>query len=268
MNRRLFLTHISTLAAGGLFAAEALKGGPSRNGHPLLRIAILNDLHHDSPDCDPWFENLVNVVDSVNPDLCVLAGDLANKGLETSLLSVRGIFGRLKCPVCPVIGNHDCDVPGDSSLYEKIFPGRLNYIIKQSGWQLIYLDTTQGKDWKDTLISGRTLSWLESAVKELDPAAPSLLFSHFPLAAGIHMAPLNTAEVWKRLAGLRIQAAFCGHYHGQHQVILPPLVTTNVCCAREGIRGNFNKDPRKGFWLVQADAETGSLDMQLQQIDW
>jgi 3',5'-cyclic AMP phosphodiesterase CpdA len=266
MNRRTFITHVSTLAASGLVAAEPLMRSTLPVAYPVLKLAVLNDLHHDSPDCDPWFEKLVSVVDSLNPDLCVLTGDLANKGLETSLVSIRDQFGRLKCPVYPVPGNHDCDVPGDTSLYEKIFPGRRNYIIKESGWQLIFLDTTQGKEWKDTRISDGTLAWLDSAVRDLDPEAPSIVFSHFPLAPGIHMAPLNTGEVWKRLARLKVQAAFCGHYHGQHQVILPPLVTTNVCCAREGVRGNFNDDPRKGFWIVQADANSGTLDLQMQQV--
>jgi hypothetical protein len=209
---------------------------------------------------------VVSEVGKLNCDACVLAGDLANKGLETSLLSVRERFQKLACPVYPVPGNHDCDVTGDTSLYEQVFPGRLNYVIHASGWQLIFLDTTQGMDWKDTRISDRTLGWLEETIPGLDPEPPSLVFSHFPLAPSIHMAPLNLRDVWRRLKPLNVRAAFCGHYHGQHQVLLPPMVTTNVCCARKGVRGNFNDDPRKGFWIVEADAETGSMDIVLHQL--
>ncbi|MGC9450508.1 MAG: hypothetical protein ACP5I4_03595 [Oceanipulchritudo sp.] len=80
------------------------------------------------------------------------------------------------------------------------------------------------------------------------------------------MAPLNTEAVWKRLKRLNVRSAFCGHFHGQHQVLLPPLVTTNVCCAREGVRGNFDGDPRKGFRVLQADAQSGPLDLKLKQV--
>ncbi|MGC9450509.1 MAG: metallophosphoesterase family protein [Oceanipulchritudo sp.] len=64
-------------------------------------------------------------------------GDLANKGLEASLVSIRERFGKLTCPFYPVPGNHDCDVTDDTSLYERVFPERLNYVVKEAGWQLI-----------------------------------------------------------------------------------------------------------------------------------
>jgi 3',5'-cyclic AMP phosphodiesterase CpdA len=229
----------------------------------MLRLAVLNDLHHDSTECDPWFEAVVRAVSQIEPDGCILAGDLANIGLESSLRSVREIFGRLDCPVYPVPGNHDCDVTDDTSLYEEIFPGRLNYVIERAGWQLLFLDTTNGKAWQDVQISKRTLDWLESNLMSLDQTKPALVFTHFPLASPIHMAPVNTDAVWKRLAGLDVRAAFCGHYHGQHAVIRPPLVTTNICCARPGVRGNFDGDPRKGFWQLTADAENGKIDYRM-----
>ena len=228
-------------------------------------MAVLNDLHHDSEECDPWFSQLVKAVAGEDPDLCVILGDLAHQGLESSLDSIRRHFSALPCPVYTVPGNHDCDVYGDTSLYEKVFPGRLNYVVSKSGWQLIFLDTTQGSEWKNTRISDATLSWLEETAKTLDPQLPSLVFSHFPLAPTVHMAPLNTGRVWQHLRHIQVRAAFCGHFHGQHQVILPPLVTTNVCCARDGIRGNFDGDPRKGFWLVQVDGATGAVDFRLRQ---
>lgn len=265
MNRRSFLTSMPALATTGLLGG-ALNGVASAAHGKPLRLVVLNDLHHDSLECDPWFAGVVKAVSGVNPDCCVLAGDLANIGLETSLVSIREQFAALNCPVYPVPGNHDCDVTEDTSRYEKVFPGKLNYSVDTGGWQLIFLDTTDGKDWQNTTISKRTLDWLKDNVRHLDPEKPSLVFSHFPLAGGIHMAPLNVEAVWKVLKPVNVKAAFCGHYHGQHAVIRPPLVTTNVCCARPGVRGNFDGDPRKGFWVVSADASTGQIDYRLERI--
>lgn len=228
-----------------------------------LRLAVLNDLHHGSPECDPWFARLVEQVAALDPDACVLAGDLADTGLESSLVAVREAFARLECPVFPVPGNHDCDVSGDTSIYERVFPERSNYHLELNGWELLFLDTTEGAEWKDITISKKTLDWLARTAGELDGAKPTLVFSHFPLAAPIHMVPVNTDEVWKRLDGASVRGAFCGHFHGQHAVVRPPLVTTNVCCSR--IKGNFDGDPRKGFWLVEADG-TGRLDYRLERI--
>ena len=228
-----------------------------------MTFAVLNDLHHHSAECDGWFTAVVDAVREEGPDFCLLAGDLADTGLESSLIAVRAHFSRLDCPVHTVPGNHDCDVAGDTGLYSKVFPDRLNYSFRKGNWQFIGLDTTDGKEWENTRISDQTLHWLKQEVQRLDTTLPTVVFTHFPLAGPIHMASLNAGEVWKRLQPLNVKAAFCGHFHGQHQVILPPLVTTNVCCAR--VRGNFDGDPRKGFWMVDASPE-GTLGFRLKRM--
>jgi 3',5'-cyclic AMP phosphodiesterase CpdA len=263
MNRRQFLNRFPVAAGAFALPLRAVHGDAALAGTERFRFAVLNDLHHDSPECDAWFTRLVDSVGAEAPDFCILAGDLANVGLESSLLAVRDHFARLECPVYTVPGNHDCDVEETTRLYSKVFPDRLNYRFRHKGWQFIGLDTTDGKEWQDTRISSQTLEWLDKEVPRLEAELPSVVFTHFPLAAPIHMASLNAGEVWKRLAPLNIRAAFCGHFHGQHTVIFPPLVTTNVCCAR--VRGNFDGDPRKGFWMVEAGPD-GKLAYQLKML--
>lgn len=271
MNRRSFIKAIPPLALTSMGldmrASTVSSQTASVEKNSSLRIAVLNDLHHDSPDCDGWFRGVAASVSELNPDICVLAGDLANKGLEASLIAVREIFSAVGCPICAVPGNHDCDVTGDTSLYAKVFPGQLNYSIHISGWQLIFLDTTDGVAWKETQIAEQTLDWLSDSVSTMDDTMPTLVFSHFPLSSSIHMAPLNVDRVWQILAPLSVRAAFCGHFHGQHTVIRPPLVTTNICCARPGVRGNFDDDPRKGFWDINATALTGRLDYRVRLLE-
>jgi 3',5'-cyclic AMP phosphodiesterase CpdA len=263
MERRSFLRRVLMTIGAGMLGSRASGAPSAASPERSLRIALLNDLHHADAGCDGWLRRVVEAVRAENPDFCVLAGDLADKGLESSLVSVKEHFGRLGCPVYPVPGNHDCDVPLDTSLYEQVFPGRLNYRVEQSGWQFLFLDTTEGAASKDTTISDRTLGWLRTAVKRMDAHTPTVVVSHFPLARPIHMSPVNADAVWRILRGIPVRGAFCGHFHGQHAVMVPPLVTTNVCCSR--IRGNFDKDPRKGFWILNAGAD-GRLDYRLKAI--
>jgi len=267
MNRRRFIEQLSALGAFVATPAISRSEAVSSKATEVFTFAVLNDLHHDSPECDPWFRKVSESVESLSPDLCVLAGDLANVGTLSSLKAVREIFNTLSCPVYTVPGNHDCDVPRDTSLYEEVFPGRLNYHIEHKGWQFVFLDTTDGKEWQNTRISDRSLDWLEKTVPSLDKTTPTLVFSHFPISPEIHMAPLNTKEVWKLLQKLNVRGVFCGHFHGQHAVVRPPLVTTNICCARPGVRGNFDGDPRKGFWLVTAQQGGESFEYVCKRID-
>lgn len=226
-----------------------------------MRFAVLNDLHHAGAECDAWFTGVVEAVAAENPDFCVLLGDLANAGLESSLRAVRDHFSRLECPVYPIPGNHDCDVSGDTSLYAAVFPGRLNYTFRHGNAQFIALDTTEGTLYKDTRVSGETLDWLAGAVKALDPGQSTMLFSHFPLANPIPMTPLNADRLWSLLRALPVRAAFCGHFHGQDAVLRDPLVLTNVCCSR--VRDNHDGDPRKGFWMVEWEGAAGQIRYHL-----
>jgi hypothetical protein len=202
-------------------------------------------------------------VEAESPDFCVLAGDIANRGLESSLKAIRGIFGEREFSLYTVPGNHDCDVTGDTSLYTAVFPEALNYHFTRGAWQFIGLDTTQGPDWQNTKISAGTLDWVREAVSGLDPDRPTGIFSHFPLSEPIHMTPLNVDRLWSLLRPLNVRAAFCGHYHGQHAVIRPPVVTTNVCWSLVG--DNFDGDPRKGFWMVEAGGD-GILSHRLVRL--
>ena len=151
---------------GALFACGLWPGSLRAQGRPTgaeaVRFAVLNDFHHDGPECDVWFDALFRQA-SAHTGVAFIAGlgDLANKGKPESIAAIKRLAETAGKPFYPVPGNHDNDLEETTRVYADVFPGRLNYGWKVAGWQFVALDTTDGKKWGDTRVSAATLDWLK-----------------------------------------------------------------------------------------------------------
>jgi calcineurin-like phosphoesterase family protein len=184
-------------------------------------------------------------------ELCLISGDLSDNGTPEQLVGVRDTFRKLGIRSCFVIGNHDYTTGGDRRLYEELFAGQLNYTFDHAGWQFIGLDTTDGVGWKDTSISSATLAWLDNNLPKLNRRKPTILFTHFPLAAGVSMRPLNADDLLSRFLEFNLRAAFCGHYHGiTERTLRSATITTGRCCSR--VRGNHDGSKEHGWFVCRA----------------
>jgi 3',5'-cyclic AMP phosphodiesterase CpdA len=226
-------------------------------------FAVLNDLHHAGPECDPWFEGLASAVAARRPQFALLLGDLAHRGAPESFAALERIWRAAGVAVFPVPGNHDNDVAGDPRHYAEVFPARRNYRFGHAGWQFVGLDTTDGTVWEEATIAAETLAWFEAQVDRWDSAAPTIVFTHFPLAPGIAnehgalMTPRNAPELLARIAAQsNVRAVLSGHFHGnterRHGGL---LLATGACCSR--VDHAHDGSSTKGWWWCTASADGG-----------
>ena len=240
---------------GSLSAAACLPWQADLSAQQAFRFIVCNDLHHNSAECDPFFASLVAQMKSHGPvDFCMIGGDIADTGKTESFVAIRDAFARLGTPIYTIPGNHDCDIEKTTRLYSEVFPNRLNYTWQNKDWQFIALDSTQGSEYQNTRISDATLGWMDANLPSLDRRRPTVLFTHFPVAADVNLAPLNTADMLKRLDGFNLRGSFNGHYHARierkHGDV--PLLT-NACCSR--MRDNHDKSLEEGYLLCTAAAD-------------
>ena len=226
-----------------------------------IRFIVVNDLHHATPECDPFFRSLVAQMASHGTiDFCLMVGDIADTGKPESFVSVRDAFSTLRVPIYTVPGNHDNDVEKTTRLYSEAFPGRLNYSFAHKGWQFVGLDSTDENKFEKTRISDVTLTWLDATLPTLDRTRPTVLFTHFPLATGVNLVPLNALDVLKRLSVLNVRAAFTGHYHARvERWFADTRLVTNACCSR--MRDNHDGSLEEGYLLCTAGTD-GRLTSQ------
>jgi len=258
-NRRTFLRQMTSVVAAGV-GANALRAQSTTAG-PSFRFIVINDLHHGSAECDPFFRKLIAQIrrhESI--EFCVIVGDLADTGKPASLATIRRLFSELPYPFYAVPGNHDCDVEQTTRLYSEVFPDQLNYRFDHQGWEFVAFDSTEGNHWGGTMVQPETLAWLDATLPELDRSKPTVGFTHFPLsdAARQDLTPLNAPEVLARFDTVNLRCMFNGHFHarteGHHG---KAVVLTNACCSR--VRDNHDGSLPEGYIVCTAYGD-GRLD--------
>jgi 3',5'-cyclic AMP phosphodiesterase CpdA len=210
----------------------------------------LNDTHFQGPRCAEWFERVGASIRShpEGPEFCLVLGDLSEHGTRAELGAMREALGGFGRPYYAVIGNHDYTADTDRSAWEALYPGRLNYHFAHRGWRFIGLDSTQGRAYAGTRVQPATLGWLEAQLPKLDPAEPTVVFTHFPFGENVPSRPLNADALLARFERFNLVAVFDGHYHGfTERRAGRAVLTTNRCCAIS--RENHDGSKEKGYFL-------------------
>ncbi len=242
----------ATLLGLGLWPG-ALRAASATPPSEEFTFVAINDTHYLSPDCGIWLERVVALIRAEKPEFCLHIGDLVDKGSPEHHSIVREIFSKVGVPIYVQIGNHDYITQTDRSSYEELFPARLNYRFEHRGWQFVAIDSTEGLRFEKTSIGDATLRWVDVELPKIERAQPLVLFTHFPLADGVKMQPLNANALLERFREHNLQAVFNGHFHGftEHHFGSATL-TTNRCCALK--RDNFDGTKEKGFFVCTARA--------------
>lgn len=253
-SRREALGRLAGLFAAGLWPG-ALRAAATGTKVGEFTFVVANDFHHDSSECDPWFTALFRqIAGHAGVEFCLGLGDLANKGKKESIATIARLAREAGLQFHAVPGNHDNDADLTTSVYEQVLPGQLNYTFSREGWRFVFLDSTEGNKWGQTKVQPATLAWLAAELPKLDPRAPTILCTHFPLAAAVKMCPLNAEDVLQRFEHFNLQLVLGGHFHGQTLTRRGQTeLTTNVCCGR--VVGNHDGTTFKGYWLCRARAD-------------
>ena len=251
MNRR---TALERLSAGTLLALAAWPGALRARDveSGSFRFLVVNDLHFMSPECGAWLERLVRQMKShPGVELCLVAGDLTERGEPEHLGAVRELLQGLDLPTHVVIGNHDYSKAAGRRGYDQVFRKRINYAFKHRGWQFIALDTSEGLKYENTVIQPHTLRWVDETLFNLNKRRPTIVFTHFPLGAGVKYRPLNADLLLEPFKPFNLQAIFSGHYHASTERTWGnAIATTNRCCALK--RTNHDGTKEKGYFLCTA----------------
>ncbi len=232
------------LALGAWPGARAAETSGPMPGVKAIRFVAVNDFHHQNENCDPWMEKLFRqVATTENAALCFGLGDLADQGKRASLEAIRRLSALAGVPFHPCPGNHDLDESPVDGFYAAVFPDRRNYLVRHSGWQFVVIDTTE------VTIADSTLEWLDKTLSTLDARAPTVLCTHFPLAAAVKMCPLNAEAVLSRFTNHNLRGVFGGHFHGRTSTPRGDIgLVTNACVAR--VRDNHDGTSEKGYLVV------------------
>jgi 3',5'-cyclic AMP phosphodiesterase CpdA len=253
-------------SAGSLLAAGLWPGRSHADDAPgEFTFVAINDTHYLNDKCGPWFEAVTRSVKKhAGKAAFVLAvGDLANDGTAAQLGAALDVLKGFGLPYYAAVGNHDYKAQDDRKAYDELFPGRLNYRFDHGGWQFVCIDSTDGVRYDKTAVGAAALKWLDAEVPKLDAKRPTVLFTHFPLGAGVKYRVTNADAVLERFKAVNLRAVLNGHYHGfTEKKAGDAVVTTNRCCAFA--RNNHDGTKEKGYFLCTA--KNGKLTREFVEV--
>ena len=173
-----------------------------------LRIAHLSDLHMTGRFTRPFYEEVVEQTNALEPDVIALTGDICEK--EHCLEWILPVLGRLnaRCGKFFVLGNHETRLPNATSLRNLLTES--GFVDLAGRWHLHHVAETP------VVLAGSEMPWFgQPPDMSAAPREPfRILLSHSP-----DQLP------WAKRAGFPLVLA--GHNHGG-QIRLPligPLIT-------------------------------------------
>ena len=197
-------------------------------------ILHLSDMHVDMNEAA--MQHLIELVDDMRYDLCVLTGDYRGKNFgpfEATLDGVARVRVHLKEPVYGVMGDHDTIqmIPGLEAMGIRMLLNESAVIVR--GDQQIYL---AGIDDAHCL----KVDNIEKAASQIPSGKFSILLSHTP-------------EIYRHAAHANFSLLLSGHTHGG-QICLPgsiPIILDAVLPRRMGA-GAWQYHDMNGYTSVGA----------------
>jgi 3',5'-cyclic-AMP phosphodiesterase len=192
-----------------------------------MKIIQITDLHLVKPgellfESDPLRRLDACIADVLanhgDADLCVVTGDLADRGEPEAYAALRDRLGGLPMPVRLLLGNHD-----DRAAFRAVFPdaetdphGFVQSVLDTPLGRLIFLDTNQPgthAGWYGT----ERQAWLRERLAEVAGRPVYLFMHHHPFPVHYRAADdliLQQGEAFAEiLGGHAVRHIFFGHVH-------------------------------------------------------
>lgn len=162
----------------------------------MTKLIWMSDLHFVAEgrvqDHDPRvrLRAAINHVNDHHRDaeLCVISGDMVDRGTSVDYAAVNEILGRLNVPFYPMVGNHD-----NRKLFREHLPVPCNgssefiqYAVETENAVLLCLDTLESGSDAGTFCSARQ-DWLVEKLNRYNDRPIILFMHHHPAPLGLPM---------------------------------------------------------------------------------
>lgn len=180
-----------------------------------MKIAHISDLHHTSPNyIKEWGENLLEILDSINPELLIITGDLTNEGHIHEYEIAQDYIEKIKIEKKLIVpGNHDAR-NGGYKIFEEIYKTRFPY-FENDKIIILGLDSTE-PDIDDGHIGRGNYKRITDKISENKKLKIIALHHHIipiPGTGRERNILVDSGEVLKLFTELKTDFVLSGHKH-------------------------------------------------------
>lgn len=233
----------------------------------MLKIVILSDLHlvpkgvvSVTLDTYQRLEQGIAHLNTVHgdADLCILAGDLADRGEEAAYDRLRSAVAEAAMPVEITIGNHD-----DRNTFAKVFgsemlseTGHVDKVIDIKGYRIVLLDSAVTGQHGGRLEESQ-LDWLGQRLAEV-PDIPVIVVLHHhanPLSTRVDQIILENGTRLAEVLGTHgdVRQVIAGHVHYPSTAIWKGLPFTTLAGGHYSV--NAVLDPERDVTRLAGPAQ-------------
>ncbi|MEG1497103.1 MAG: metallophosphoesterase [Clostridiales bacterium] len=149
-------------------------------GETTMNVVALVDIHYGTPGSIVDLEKMVNLINSQNPDLVLIAGDvLDNDTAKMSNDSFKTIMAKIEAPLYVINGNHEYYQNTHQKIANFYQGSNINLLVDEATTIDGKLRIAGRDDYSWKLIT-KTRTPLNSILKDTDKSLPLIVLDHQP----------------------------------------------------------------------------------------
>ncbi len=207
-----------------------------------MLLVQISDIHVGSQFQPKVFDQVINEVNKLNPDVIVITGDLTNEGLIKEYKECKKLVSKLKAKkIITISGNHDYRNTGYLA-FKKYFP--FESVNKLSKDIVLVTIGTARPDRNEGEVGYRQNLWLERTMKKYKDKVKILAMHHhligIPDTGADRLTITDAGDVLRTLVSTKVDLVLCGHKHRPWIWNFgKPLITYAGTASSERARGLF-----------------------------
>ena len=207
-----------------------------------MLLVQISDIHVGSQFQPKVFDQVVNEVNKLKPDVIVITGDLTNEGLIKEYKECKKLISKLKAnKIITISGNHDYRNTGYLA-FKKFFP--FESVNKLSKDIVLVTIGTARPDRNEGEVGYRQNLWLERTMKKYKDKVKILAMHHhlvgIPDTGADRLTITDAGDVLRTLVSTKVDLVLCGHKHRPWIWNFgKPLITYAGTASSERARGLF-----------------------------
>jgi len=180
-----------------------------------MLIVQISDLHVGSQFLQDKFDQLVQEVNQISPDVIVVTGDLTNEGLMKEYEECKTLLARFSAKkIITISGNHDYRNTG-YLLFKKYFP--FETINELSDDVVLVTIGTARPDRNEGEVGYRQNLWLERTMNKYSGKVKILAMHHhlvgIPDTGSDRLTVIDAGDVLRTILDTKVDLVLCGHKH-------------------------------------------------------
>ena len=227
-----------------------------------MEIVQLSDIHVGAQFREAVFDQVIEEVNSLKPDVVIITGDLTNEGLKEQYEKCKTLISKINVDrIIAISGNHDYRNTGYLH-FKKYFPYQT--INELSDDVVLITIGTARPDRDEGEVGHRQTLWLERTMKKYKKRIKILAMHHhligIPDTGSDRLTIIDAGDVLRATLASDVDLVLCGHKHRPWLWDFNKLLIANAgSVSSERVRGFFENS----YNIIKIENRNISIDLKI-----